>query len=101
MIINGFDTKKKVLIVAEIGNNHEGNFNYAKKLTKLAIKSGADVVKFQLYSGDGIVNKNISPDMEFKYKDLIFKCKWNLSGEKDLCFLCLWELSTISITFTL
>ena len=39
--------KNGPMMIAEIGGNHEGNFNYAKKLTKLAIKSGADVVKFQ------------------------------------------------------
>ena len=33
------------LIIAEIGGNHEGNFNYAKKLVQKAIKSGVDVVK--------------------------------------------------------
>ena len=45
------------LLIAEIGGNHEGNFNYAKKLTCQAIKSGVDVIKYQLYTGDGIVNK--------------------------------------------
>ena len=45
------------LLIAEIGGNHEGNFNYAKKLTRQAIKSGVDVIKYQLYTGDGIVNK--------------------------------------------
>ena len=42
------------LLIAEIGGNHEGNFSYAKKLTKEAIKSGADVIKFQLYSGNSL-----------------------------------------------
>ena len=32
---------------SEIGN-HEGDFSYAKKLTKLAISTGVDVVKFQV-----------------------------------------------------
>ena len=49
-------------MIAEIGGNHEGNFAYAKKLTKNAIDSGADVIKFQIYTGDGIVNKKISPE---------------------------------------
>tara|TARA_Y100001970_G_scaffold288366_1_gene415444 strand:+ start:4993 stop:6021 length:1029 start_codon:yes stop_codon:yes gene_type:complete len=53
--------KNGPLLIAEIGGNHEGNFSYAKKLTHLAIKSGADVVKFQLYSGDNLVNPVISP----------------------------------------
>ena len=31
--------KNKVLIVAEIGNNHEGSFNLAKKLIEKAAQS--------------------------------------------------------------
>ena len=45
------------LIIAEIGGNHEGNFNYAKKLVQKAIKSGVDVVKLQIYDGQNLVSK--------------------------------------------
>ena len=31
MKIGKIDTDKKVFIIAEIGNNHEGNFELAKK----------------------------------------------------------------------
>ena len=41
--------KNGPLLIAEIGGNHAGNFDYAKKLTKLAIKSKVDVIKFQIY----------------------------------------------------
>ena len=46
----------KVFYIAEVGGNHEGAFNTAKLMCKLAIESGADAVKFQLYSGDTLVN---------------------------------------------
>ena len=45
------------MMIAEIGANHEGNFRSAKKLVKLAIKAKVDVIKFQLYTGGGVVNK--------------------------------------------
>lgn len=45
------------LLIAEIGGNHEGDFQYAKKLTQLAIESMADYVKFQIYTGDTLVSK--------------------------------------------
>ena len=51
----------KVNLIAEIGGNHEGNFDYAIKLTDLAISSAADSIKFQLYTGSSIVNKLIDP----------------------------------------
>ena len=44
------------LLIAEIGGNHEGNFNYAKKLVKLAISCGVDVVKLQIYQGANLVS---------------------------------------------
>ena len=42
----------KTFIVAEIGNNHEGNFNLALKLIDAAKNSGADAVKFQTFDTD-------------------------------------------------
>ena len=42
--------KNGPLLIAEIGGNHEGDFKYAKKLVKLAITTGVDVIKLQLYS---------------------------------------------------
>ncbi len=47
MKIADFDTEKKVLIVAEIGNNHEGSYALAEELIGLAASAGADAVKFQ------------------------------------------------------
>ena len=37
-----------VFIIAEIGINHQGDIKLAKKLIKLAVKSGADCCKFQM-----------------------------------------------------
>ena len=34
----------------------EGNFNYAKRMAKLAISTGVDAVKFQLYKGSSLVS---------------------------------------------
>ena len=43
---------KKIFITAEIGNNHEGNFQLAKKLIVEAKKCGVDAVKFQTFIPD-------------------------------------------------
>ena len=50
------------LLIAEIGGNHEGDFDAALRMTDLAIGSGADVVKFQIYTGDTLVSPIESPD---------------------------------------
>jgi len=56
----------KTFIVAEIGNNHEGNFNLAKKLIKKAKISGVDAVKFQVFK----VEKYISHRSNERYQRL-------------------------------
>jgi len=47
MKIGPLDTKEKVLVIAEIGNNHEGRYTLAEEMIGLAAEAGADVVKFQ------------------------------------------------------
>lgn len=66
------------LLIAEIGGNHEGDFEYAKRLTELAIASDVDYVKFQLYSGDTLVSK-----IESAQRNKHFK-KFELSQEQYL-----------------
>ena len=48
----------KTLVIAEAGNNHNGDFSKAIKLVKIAKNSGADMVKFQLFSTKYFINKN-------------------------------------------
>ena len=48
---------KKIFIIAEIGNNHEGSFNVACKLIEKAKKAGVDAVKFQTFDTKNYVNQ--------------------------------------------
>jgi N,N'-diacetyllegionaminate synthase len=43
----GKDLDHEVVVVAEIGANHEGDVNAARRLIRLAATTGADAVKFQ------------------------------------------------------
>lgn len=61
------------LLIAEIGGNHEGDFDYAIELTRLAIESDVDFVKFQLYSGDTLVSKVESPQRNKHFKKFELK----------------------------
>ena len=47
----------RVLIIAEIGVNHNGNVDIAKKLIDVAKEAGADIVKFQTAKLDSLVSK--------------------------------------------
>ena len=56
MRIGGFDTDQRVLVIAEIGNNHEGDFTRAKEMVAAAAQSGADAVKFQTIIPERLVS---------------------------------------------
>jgi N-acetylneuraminate synthase/N,N'-diacetyllegionaminate synthase len=56
------------LLIAEIGGNHEGDFEVAKAMAESAINSGVDCVKFQIYRGDSLVSPVESPDRHKHFK---------------------------------
>jgi N-acetylneuraminate synthase len=73
-------------LIAEIGNNHNGNLEIAKKLIDEAISAGADCAKFQmrsmahLYRNDGNAN-DASADLGAQYTlDLL--SRFQLSSEQ-------------------
>lgn len=45
-------------IIAEIGVNHEGSLDLAKKLVELAKQGGADAAKFQTYKAETLASKH-------------------------------------------
>ena len=52
------NSSNKIYIIAEIGVNHNGSFELAKKLINSAKKSNADCVKFQFFNSENLVLKN-------------------------------------------
>ena len=50
----------KTIIIAEAGVNHNGKIDLALKLVDCAAKAKADFVKFQTYSTEDLVQKNLS-----------------------------------------
>ena len=74
MKIQNFDTKKNIFLIAEIGNNHEGNFDIAKKLIEKAADTGVDAVKFQTIQPKYLVNVN---DVERLKKLESFRFKYD------------------------
>lgn len=59
---------KKIKIIAEIGVNHNGNLNLALEMIEAAAKSGADIVKFQTYTSESLVLKQI-PKTNYQKKN--------------------------------
>lgn len=82
---NYFSSKKNAIYyIAEIGGNHEGDVNYALRLAQLAADSGADAVKYQIYTGDTLVSEIESPDRNQHFK------KFELNNEQytELSKIC-------------
>ena len=48
-------TERRVFLIAEIGNNHNGSVQTAKELIDIAADANVDAVKFQTFSGLDIV----------------------------------------------
>jgi len=106
-----FNTK----IIAEIGWNHMGNINLAKKMITLAAKSGADICKFQTWRVENLKSgpwdldgrKEIYKKAELKkkdYKKLVSFCKKNnvefltsVFNLEDLFFIKKLKLKSIKI----
>ncbi len=50
--------KQKVVVIAEAGVNHNGDFEKAKKLIDVASDAGVDFVKFQTFQAEKLVTKS-------------------------------------------
>lgn len=55
--------KNKIITIAEIGENHLGDMSLAKNMVRQAAQAGADIVKFQSYSGRDF--KDSDPEKEW------------------------------------
>ena len=74
----GFNTNNKTYIIAEIGINHGGDLNLAKKMIDSVSRTGADAVKFQTY----LTEKRVSKDSPIF--DILKKCELPFEAFKEL-----------------
>ena len=74
----GLNTDNNVYIIAEIGLNHGGDIELAKRLIDSAAHTGADAVKFQTYITEKRVPKH-SPIF-----DILKKCELKFDAFKEL-----------------
>lgn len=58
----------KVFIIAEVGVNHQGSVEMAKKMIDVAMESGVDAVKFQTFQADKAISK-FAPKAEYQKKN--------------------------------
>lgn len=83
--------KKRTLIIAEIGNNHEGSFDLALKHIDEAKKCGVDAVKFQTFIPEKFIykkdKKRLKQLKKFQLSFVEFKKLSIYAKKKGLIFL--------------
>ena len=67
----GLESSKKTYVIAEIGLNHNGDIELAKKIIESAARAGVDAVKFQTY----LTDKRAPKDNKVIYDILSKSCK--------------------------
>lgn len=82
----------KVFVIAEIGNNHNGSIDLAKRMILEAVASGADAVKFQIRDNSKIYRKlgqNDAHDLGTEYVlDLLHKVELSRDEHCELKIFC-------------
>jgi len=73
-------------IIAEVGVNHQGDVNLARKLVDSARESGADAVKFQLFKSQKLWKDDRIKDLELSFSDM--KMLHRHCEEIGIEFLC-------------
>ena len=104
-------------IIAEIGINHNGDIEIAKKLIDAAIECGANAVKFQKRNLESIYQKEILEDPtldsqgteilldvlnEIEFKEDEFKKIFDYCQKQQITFLCTpWDIPSVNFLETL
>ena len=66
----GLDTDNRTYVIAEIGINHGGDFDTARRLIDSAAQTGCDAVKFQTY-----ITEQRAPKGNQEIYDILKKCE--------------------------
>tara|TARA_B100001094_G_C18176328_1_gene798090 strand:- start:1020 stop:2030 length:1011 start_codon:yes stop_codon:yes gene_type:complete len=84
--------KKNLFIIAEAGNNHEGNFDRAVKMIYSASECGADAIKFQTFKTKNFVSnlykkKSINKLKNFELTYNQFHKLSQIAKKKNIIFI--------------
>ena len=74
----------KINLIAEIGVNHNGRLQLAKKMILLAKKAKCDFVKFQLFKAESLVKKNTTLANYQKKNSLNSKTQFDMLKKLEL-----------------
>ena len=92
--IDGFAVGgESVFVIAEIGNNHNGSVELARKLVDAAIGAGANCVKFQLRNREALyrvrADGSVAEDLGVEYiQDLLNKVELTVAQHREIREYC-------------
>ena len=70
---------ERVIIIAEVGVNHNGNIDFAIKLIDNAVEAGVDYIKFQTFTSENLVTKTATKaEYQAKGNTLYLKRTYNI-----------------------
>ena len=69
--------KQQIIIVAEVGVNHNGDADIALKMIDAAAEAGADYVKFQTFSADRLVTRN-APKAQYQVESGVTESQYQM-----------------------
>lgn len=86
-----------IFIIAEAGDNHNGNFDLALKLVDKAAEAGADCVKFQTFVTENVISKfaekaeyqKINTDSNESQFDMIKKIELSFNQYREIQKYCM------------
>lgn len=102
----------RTFVIAEIGNNHNGSIELAKRLIDAAAQAGADAVKFQIRDMGSLYRKRAdgvqAEDLGVEYvQDLLKKVELDLDDHRELrayckaqgiCYMCTpWDEASVDV----
>lgn len=104
----------RTFVIAEIGNNHNGSLELAKRLIDASIEAGADAVKFQLRDRTALYrarDDGAAEDLGVEYlQDLLSKIELDVDAhrrlrdycrEKNIRYMCTpWDEPSVDVLAT-
>lgn len=102
----------RVFVIAEIGNNHNGSLELAKRLVDASIAAGADAVKFQIRNREALYRRKAdgsrAEDLGVEYlQDLLDKVELSVDehrllraycAQKNITYLCTpWDEPSVDV----
>ncbi|MEE2875573.1 MAG: N-acetylneuraminate synthase family protein [Chloroflexota bacterium] len=110
-MVDWLDSNGSVFVIAEIGNNHNGDVDLAKSMIDAAVEAGADCVKFQMRNLDEVYRKKSlsksGDDLGSEYViDLLnrfeltvdeHRCLYDYCRSKNVTYMCTpWDSESLT-----